>query len=101
MTEGVDTGWREISIEELLDRLTPGTRLTLICKSTSGEEYRRHRTVQRVDKNMVRLRTVPREKNDPIVEIVFIPGDRVILAADGFLLLFRGGNRSRYLWGHV
>ena len=100
MTENVHTDAREISFQQLLDRLAPGTRLTVVFYSMLGEECRRHRIVTSVGDNVVRLRTGPSE-NEAIVEIVYAPGRRIFALTDGFLLVFDSGITTRYYWGHV
>ncbi len=96
--DDIDSG--ASSIHELVDRLVPGTRLTLIFTSALGEECRRHRIVEFADSNIVRLATVLPEK-EPFVEIVFAQGDRIFWLRDGFVLVSEDWIGSRYSWGHV
>ena len=100
MAKDVDINSRANGIRELVDRLRTGTRLTLIFQSALGEECRRHRIVISADSHIVRLATVPPEQ-EPVVEIVFWPGDRVFLRSDGFMLVSQHGTGARYVWGHV
>ncbi len=100
MPKDDDIDSRACDIHELVDRLAPGSQLTLIFTSALGEECRRHRVVEHADKNIVRLATVPPEK-EPVVEIVFWPGHRIFVLSDGFMLVSRSGIGSRYAWGHV
>jgi hypothetical protein len=100
MAKGVDRDSSAIRIRELVERLAPGTRLTLIFQSALGEECRRHRIVECAKGTIVRLATLPPEE-EPIVEIVFGPGDRVALLSDGFTVVSRSGIGSRYAWGHI
>ncbi len=100
MAKDVDINSRANGIREVVDRLAPGTRLTLIFRSALGEECRRHRIVICADSQIVRIATVPPEK-EPVVEIEFWPGDRVVLRSDGFMLVSPCGTSARYVWGHV
>jgi hypothetical protein len=100
MAKDVDIGFRATCIHELVDRLAPGTRLTLKFQSALGEECRRHRVVISADNHIVRLATVLPE-TEPVVEIVFWPGDRVFLLSDGFMLVSQCGTGARYVWGRV
>jgi hypothetical protein len=84
----------------LIARLAPGSRLTLVFKSALGEECRRHRIVEYADRNIVRLATAPPEK-EPSVEIVFGHRDRIFLLRDGFVLVSESGICTLYVWGHV
>jgi hypothetical protein len=82
---GADCG-QEISVEKLVERLPPGTKLTLIFVSAIGRECRRHRVVEFADGCHVRLAVLPRPKKEPVVEIIFRPGDRIFLLSDGIRL---------------
>jgi hypothetical protein len=101
MSKHVPVDEREISIQELVQRLKPGTKLTLLIVSTCGRESRRHRVVQGTDGDVVRLATVPRQNTEPFVEIVFGAGDRAFLQRDGFALVASNGIGSQYVWGHA
>jgi hypothetical protein len=96
--DDIDSG--ASGIHELVERLVPGTRLTLIFRSALGEECRRHRIVEFADGNIVRLATVLPEK-EPFVEIVFAPGDRIFWLRDGFVLVSEDGIGGWYFWDHV
>jgi hypothetical protein len=100
MTKDAPLDATEITIEELVDRLAPGTLLTLIFRSAQGTDCRRHRVVNWANTRVVRLSTL-RPETEPFVDIVFWPGDRVYLLQDGFVLAFAGEIGSRYIWGHV
>ena len=102
MMQDVKTDAREITIQELVELLAPGTRLTLIFTLARGGECRRHRTVVSAETNVIRLATVLPE-TEPFVEIEFWPGHRIFALEDGFLLAFQGGitRGTRYAWGHV
>ena len=88
---------REISIQELLDRIPPGTELTLVFRSASGIECRRHRIVEYATAVGVCLATEPPEP-ERFVSTFSSREIKSVTSSDGFILK-SDDVRSRYLWG--